>query len=295
LCSDLWLLFVTPADCLFSRLQKMDYKKILYVWALAVTVFIPSGCSDFNKVLKSTDIDFKYKRSVEYYEDGDCIRALALLEELIGLTRGTQRSEDVYYYYSKSQYCIKDYYLANYYFKSFSKTFSNSPRSQECLFLAAVCSYELSPEYSLDQMDTRNAKDEFQLFLDKYPTSPLRDSANHMMERLDKKLEIKSFEIAKLYHQTERYKAAVSALNQVLKDFPGTRFKEEILFLIVESNFKFAEASIESKKLERYRTTMESYITFVSAFPGSNFLDRAESYYKRSTKQVEKLSSINTQ
>jgi outer membrane protein assembly factor BamD len=273
----------------------MGYKRIFYVWAFVLAVFMLSGCSNFNKILKSTDIDFKYKSAVAYYEDGDCIRALALLEELIGLTRGTQRSEDVYYYYSKSQFCIKDYYLANYYFKSFSKTFSNSARAQECLFLAALCSYELSPEYSLDQMDTRNAKDEFQLFLDKYPTSPLRDSANHMMEKLDKKLEVKSFQIAKLYHQTEKYKAAVSALNQMMKDFPGTQYREEILFLIVESNFKYAEASVEAKKLERYRTTMESYITFVSAFPASTLLDRAESYYKRSTKQVEKLSSITTQ
>jgi hypothetical protein len=52
-----------------------------------------------------------------------------------------------------------------------------------------------------------------------------------------------------------------------------------------------AEGSIDSKKLERYRETMESYITFVSAFPKSNFLDAAEDYYLRSEKMVTKLTS----
>jgi outer membrane protein assembly factor BamD len=61
--------------------------------------------------------------------------------------------------------------------------------------------------------------------------------------------------------------------------------------LIIQSKFLLAEGSIDAKKLERYRETMESYITFVSAFPKSNFLDIAEDYYLRSEKMVTKLTS----
>jgi len=52
-----------------------------------------------------------------------------------------------------------------------------------------------------------------------------------------------------------------------------------------------AEGSIDTKKLERYRETMESYITFVSAFPKSKFLDSAEDYYLKSEKMVAKLTA----
>lgn len=253
----------------------------------AAVVFV--HCSDYNKVLKSTDVDLKFRKAIEYYDSSECYKSLPLLEELIGLTRGTQRAEDVYYYYAKSHYCVKDYYLANYYFKSFAKTFSNSARAEECLFLAAMCSYQLSPSYSLDQRDTRNAIDEFQLFLDKYPQSNLRDSANQMVETLSFKMERKSYDVATQYVKTEKYKAAVQALKQFTKDYPDSRYKEEALYLIVRSNYDYAMGSIEARKLERFRATSESYLTFAAAFPDSGWLKEAESYFLKSSDRIEAL------
>jgi hypothetical protein len=52
-----------------------------------------------------------------------------------------------------------------------------------------------------------------------------------------------------------------------------------------------AEGSIEEKKLERMRAVAENYRTFATAFPESEFLGDAESYFRRSEKQVEKWSS----
>jgi outer membrane protein assembly factor BamD len=63
------------------------------------------------------------------------------------------------------------------------------------------------------------------------------------------------------------------------------------MFLIVESKYLLAEGSIDTKKLERYRETMESYITFVSAFPKSIFIDSAEDFYLKSDKMVTKLTT----
>ncbi len=261
--------------------------KILLLFVLAVL----AGCSEYNKVLKSTDIDYKYTKAVEYYNNGECHKSLPILEELIGLTRGSSRSEDVYFYYAQSHYCVKDYYMANYYFKSFAKTFANSPRAELCQFNAARCSYELSPSYSLDQVDTRNSIDEFQLFLDQYPSSNLRDSANKMIGMLNAKLELKAFDNAKIFEKTGKYKAASLALKQFLKDYPASKYKEDALALIVRSDFLYAEGSIDSKKLERYRTTIESYITFANSFPESKKLKDSEGYYKKSQKEVEKLTT----
>lgn len=269
---------------IFARRMK---KSVFFLFLFVALLF--AGCSEYNKILKSKDVNLKYTSAVDFYKAGECYKALPLLEELIGLTRGSQMAEDVYYYHAQSNYCVKDYYLANYFFKSFTKTFSNSPKAEECQFLAALCSYNLSPSFSLDQMDTKTAVDEFQLFLDKYPSSALSDSASKMIEKLNKKLEIKHFEIAKSYVITEKYKAAVSALKGFIKDFPGTVYREEALYLVVESQYLFAEGSIESKKLDRYRATTESYITFVSAFPQSKLLGSAESYYQKSRRQIERL------
>jgi outer membrane protein assembly factor BamD len=250
-----------------------------------------TGCSEFNKVLKSTDINYKFTKAKEYYDGEYFYKSLPILEELIGLTRGTQLAEDVYFLYAKSHYGVKDYYLANYYLKTFTKTFSNSTRSEECLFLAAECSYNLSPSYSLDQTDTRNAIDEYQLFLDKYPNSHLKDSANHQIDRLNMKLERKAFENAEQFAKTLKYKAATSALKDFIKGYPGSIYREEAMYLIVKCQYMLAEGSIESKKLERMRAVAENYRTFAAAFPKSKYLGDAEGYFKRSEKQVEKLSS----
>lgn len=224
-----------------------------------------------------------------YYADGDCYRALPLFEDVIALYRGSENAEEVYYYYAQTHYCISDYYLANYYFKNFVKTYPNSKFSEECLFMAAMCSYNNSPKYSLDQQDTRTAINEFQLFMDRYPRSELRDSCNNMIALLREKIEIKSYEIAKLYVKTERYKSAVIALQQSLQDFPDTEHREEMMFLMVKSSYLLAENSFEDKKLERYTETTKSYYNFVASYPKSKELDEAERYFKNSLKEIDRI------
>jgi outer membrane protein assembly factor BamD len=262
----------------------------LLLFSFTCALFL-AGCSEYNKVLKSTDINYKFTKAKEYYDSTSYYKSLPILEELIGLTRGTQLAEDVYFMYAKSHYGVKDYYLANYYLKTFTKTFSNSTKSEECLFLAAECSYNLSPSYSLDQTDTRNAIDEYQLFLDKYPNSHLKDSANHQIERLSMKLERKAFENAAQFAKTMKYKAATSALKDFIREYPGSVYREESMYLIVKCQYMLAEGSIETKKLERMRAVAENYRTFAAAFPNSKYLSDAESYFRKGEKQVEKLSS----
>ena len=260
---------------------------------LIVFVFplLMCGCSEYNKVLKNNDPELKFTKSIEYYNEGECYKALPLLEELLSVVKGTQRAEDVYYYYAQVHYCVKDYYLANYYLKTFTKTFSSSPRAEECLFLAAMCNYQLSPKFTLDQQDTRNAIDEFQLFLDRYPQSELKDSCNTMIADLRYKLEVKEFENAKLYSTTEKYLAASIALRDFVDQFPASQFAEEAMHLIVKNTYQYATNSIEAKKLERFEETTKSYLNFVTRFPESKLLKESEKYYQDSLAEIEKLKT----
>lgn len=261
-------------------------RKVLFVIALAATLF---SCSEYSKVMKSSDPELKFTKAVEYYNDDDCYRALPLFEELIALVRGTQRAEEVYYYYAQTHYCIGDYYLANYYFKNFVKTYPNSKYSEECLFMAAMCSHANSPKYSLDQTETRNAINEFQLFLDRYPRSSLKDSCNNMIYRLREKIEIKDVEIAKLYVKTEKYKSAVIALQDAIQRYPDSQHREEMMYLMVKSNYLLAENSFENKKLERFTNTTKSYYNFVASFPESKLLNDAERYFENSLKEIDRI------
>ena len=247
------------------------------------------SCSDYNKILKGTDYNLKYEKALEYYENNQCYKSLPLLEELMSYFRMTSKGEDVYYYYAKNQYCMGDYYLAGYYFKRFVKNFPQSSRVEECAFNSAICLMKNSPDYYLDQSESYKAIDEFQLFMSKYPNSYLLDSCNSMVSDLRNRLELKSFEKGKLYYKMEKYRSATIALNTTISEFPNTNFKEEILFLILKSNYLYASNSVDSKKIERFEETIKSYYTFVDSYKNSKFVRESESFYSSSLKELEKL------
>lgn len=249
------------------------------------------SCSEYNKILKGSDYNLKFDKAIEYYNNDQCYKSLPLLEELMSYFRMTSKGEDVYYYYAKNQYCMGDFYLAGYYFKRFVKNFPQSYRVEECAFNSAVCLMMNSPDYYLDQSESYKAIDEFQLFMSKYPNSYLVDSCNKMVADLRGRLEQKSFEKGKLYFKMEKFRSATIALNSTLTEFPDTKYKEEVLYLILKSNYLFALNSIQSKKVERFEESIKSYYTFVDSFKSSKFVDEAESLYLSSMKELEKIKN----
>ena len=268
----------------------MSFNKIftnffIYTFILALL----TSCSEYNKVLKGSDYNLKFEKAIEYYNNDQCYKSLPLLEELMSYFRMTSKGEDVYYYYAKNHYCMGDYYLAGYYFKRFVKNFPQSVRVEECAFNSAVCLMMNSPDYYLDQSESYKAIDEFQLFMSKYPNSYLVDSCDKMVSDLRGRLERKSFEKGKLYFKMEKFRSATIALNTTILEFPDTEFKEEVLFLILKSNFLFASNSVDSKKIERFEESIKSYYTFVDSFKNSKFVNEAESFYLSTIDELEKL------
>ena len=152
--------------------------------------------------------------------------------------------------------------MAAYYFKNFIKTYPTSSHAEECAFLTAYCYYLNSPEPSLDQSNTLKAIEELKLFANRYPKSDKVAECNNLIDMLRDKLEVKAFNNSKLYFHLTYYKAAVVAFNNLIKDYPDTRFKEEAYFFILKSNYLLALNSIESKRKERFENTLSAYNDF---------------------------------
>ena len=271
--------------------------KLPSLWSVAFGAFLVSlltQCSDYNKMLKSGDLEAKLSYAEAALDSGNCFRALPLYDELMRLTRGTERAPDVHWNRALTHDCINDFYLSRYYFQSFVKTFPNDTRVEEAMFRAALCSYYLSPESSLDQTDTRTAIDELQLFMDRYPASALRDSTQNMIEGLRGKLEVKAFENARLYHKTGNYKSATIAMDHAIEDFPGSPYQEELQFLIIDSHHRYAAQSTNRRKLERYNDAIQAFHTFASRFPGSARMDEARRLFDNSVQAIAELESDPT-
>jgi len=126
-------------------------KTLFFKTVLLLFIVILGSCSSYNKIVKSTDYEFKYKKAIEYYEDGEYVRSGTLLKELVGVYRGTNRADKIYYYYAKSMIGQKDYLMAGHYFKTLVKEYPMSEFAEESYFMDGYCSYLMSPKARLDQ------------------------------------------------------------------------------------------------------------------------------------------------
>lgn len=263
------------------------FKKILVnILIVALSVLMFSSCGEYQKILKSSDYELKLKTALELYENEDFARAESLLEELIRIYNGQEEAERIFYYYAKCYYGLKDYVMAGYYFKQFSDSYAQSQWAEECNFLKAYCLYLDSPSPKLDQASTRQAIDEFILFIRKFPASEYVSQCNELIDELRDKIVSKSYLNAKLYYEMGQYKASITALNNSIKDNPETRYKEELMFLILKSSYKLASNSVISKKKERFQASIDYYFDLIDEFPESEFIKEAKRYYDNSVQEL---------
>ena len=115
----------------------------------------------------------------------------------------------------------------------------------------------------------------------------LEEESNKLINELRKKLAKKQFEIAKQYHKTENYKSAVIALNNALIDYPNYDERDEILYIILESNYLLAINSVSSKKEERLKETLMSYQMFADNYSESSRLEEATKIKESTQKQLK--------
>jgi outer membrane protein assembly factor BamD len=83
--------------------------------------------------------------------------------------------------------------------------------------MSALCYYEGSMDYNLDQSSTELAINELQDFLNNYPNSERSKNINTLIDELSYKLEFKAYENARQYFKMGEYKAANVALENVWK------------------------------------------------------------------------------
>jgi len=260
----------------------MFKKQILRLGAILLVLTIAfAGCkSSYEKLRASNDLNKKYQAGKKYYYKKDYTRALELFDDLIQKYRGLGEAEELNYLYAYTNYKLKDYTSARYHFKVFADNYPNSTRTEECRFMSAYCYYLDSPNFSLDQENTQKAIDALQLFINLYPKSDRTAEASKLIQNLRDKLEEKSYANAKLYLTISDFQSAVIAFNNSLRDYPDTKYAEEMEFLTIRAQYLYAKNSFEIRQTERYNAAIGYYNSFVEHYPASHYLKDAEQLKK---------------
>jgi len=234
-------------------------KYILGLFAVAV---ISSCVSQQERAMRSADKNFILKAANENFAKKKWKNALALYDRLTNLVAGTDDFPNVGFNTAYANYYDKNYKLAGHQFKNFAVNFSKDPRAEEASYMSALCYYEGSMDYNLDQSTTETAINELQDFLNNYPNSERSKNIGQLIDELSYKLEFKAYENARQYFKMGDYKAANVALDNVLDDFPSTKLRPKIYDYIMKSRYELATKSIYDLKDERIESAL-SYTKMV--------------------------------
>lgn len=251
-------------------------RKFLQVILISMVV---ASCGEYHKILKSNDYQLIYRKAVEYYNAGDYQRSLSLFEGIRNVFAGTSKAQHIAYYRAFCSYNERDYQYAAELFKQFVSVYPDSPLAEECQYMIGFCNYKASPRPLLDQQPTEKALQEFEFFLNRYPNSTRKDDINKYMDEMRDKLSYKAYLNAKNYYLRNQFKAAVVSLDNCLKDYPGSKHREEILFMLFNSKYEMAVNSVQEKQLERFQEAQEEYYYFINEYPESKYLPELKKRY----------------
>ncbi|MDN4029753.1 MULTISPECIES: outer membrane protein assembly factor BamD [Chryseobacterium] len=228
-------------------------KYILGIFTVAV---VASCVSKQERAMKSADKNLILKTANENFAKKKWKNALALYDRLPNLVAGTDDAPNVVFNSAYANYYDKNYRLAGNQFKNFAISFPQDKRREEAAYMSALCYYEGSMDYNLDQSTTQTAINELQDFLNNYPNSERSKNINTLIDELSYKLEFKAYENARQYYKMAEYKAANVAFENVLEDFPSTKLRPQIYDYIVKSRYELATKSIYDLKDERIESAL---------------------------------------
>ena len=255
---------------------------------LAITAAVAACSSKFDALLMSNDVDAKYDAAFNYFNSGKYRKAASLFESLSVMTTGTERDDTVQFYWGLSNYKNKDYYTAEANFSKFVNNFPRSAFSSEARFMRIDCLYRSTLRYELDQIPTYTAINAIDEYLRDYPNEGRASECIAMSKTLNDRLDKKAFENAKLYYKMEDFKASRVAFKNIIKNDPDNIYREDILYYIAMSSYKYAKNSIPDKQKERYLDFIDDYLNFIGEIPDSPYRKELNAMYLRAQRAVGK-------
>ena len=268
-------------------------KKILF-FSISTALLLSSCANEFNNVYKSNDWTFRYEFAKEKFAQHKFAQASTLFGDVM---KGTDNAEECLFLYGLSAFNDKDYESAADIFKKYYATYPKGDYAEQASFLVGESLYNCSPEPRLDQSETYSAMRAYQDFMDIYPLSSKKETAQNRLYELQDKLVEKELHSAKLYYNLgtyfgnctsggNNYEACIVTSQNVLKDYPYTTLREDFATLIMKSKYQLAASSVEAKRMERYQDAEDECYGFINEYPESKERALAEKYIAKCKKVI---------
>ena len=269
---------------------------------LIIGAIVFASCGEYNAVLKNPDPEYKYEVAKACYVRGQYAHATDLFSELLPGQKNTTYGDECLYMLAMSAYMDGDLEGASNFFRKYYVSYPKGIYTEYARYYSGRALYEAVPDPRLDQTGTRLAIEELQRFLDFSPDSHLKEQTQEMIQKLQDHLVEKEYLNAKLYYDLggyvinsliggSNYEACIITAENALRDYPyaSMQRREQFSILILRSKYHLARQSVEEKKIDRYRETVDEYYAFVNDFPESQYLKEAQSYFSKCQRVLKGL------
>lgn len=270
---------------------------------LIIVVFIFGSCSggklfskkssskntskSISRILKNPDPAYKLRVAEQFFVKKKYSKAQQVYEDVMPYYKTGKEFEDIYYKYAYCAYYQGDYMNSENLFKSYLEIFPNSSKAEEVDYMRAYSYYKQSPKPELDQTSTVKAMGMMQTFINTHPGSTRNKEANEIIDICRAKLETKDYKAALLYYDIGQFRAAGVAFTTLLNTYPESLKADEYKLMIIKAYYKFAEMSIEEKKIERFEQVVSECYDFTDRFPESKFKKDADQFLALSQNNIK--------
>ncbi|PSQ97870.1 MAG: outer membrane protein assembly factor BamD [Bacteroidetes bacterium SW_9_63_38] len=267
----------------------------VFVSALSLVALVGLvGCSSGNKI-DANSPKTAHKKGMTEYEEEDYKKAVEYFQTVFNYGRGNEWAPEAQFKLAMAQRERGKHLVAANEFKRFTQLYRNNARVPRAEFERAKSYYLRSPNYHLDQSDTKKAIERFQLFIDRYPDHKLVSEAKSKIDELRAKLAHKQYDAARLYERRDMWQAATQSYRSLFDQYPETPWADDALLGALRSYVEYADRSIQKKQAERYQKALDQYAQLKQLFPDSPLLEKAREYKSEAERKLERVQKQNQQ
>lgn len=269
-----------------------NHAKLLVIAFAMVTAAALSSCGEYVRVQKSNDLNYKFEYAKRAFQEKKYQQSATILKDLVTVFKATDKAEESLYLLAMSYYENKDYLNSGVHFQTYYNRYPKGKYAEPARFYSGYGYYLDSPEAQLDQTGTIKAIEELQAFLDYFPKSPKVTVAQNAIFELQDKLTLKQLQNALLYYNLgtymgNNYESAVIVAKNAIKEYPYSKYKEDLELLVLKARFQEADLSVDERKADRFREVIDEYYSYINNYPDSPNRPEADNIFKIASKYVK--------
>lgn len=253
-------------------------KNRIFTTAISISILaaIIAGCGGSalkNAPTAQQQFDFAKKK----YDKEKYYAASEGFQKVIFNFPGTTIVDTALYYLALSYYGNKEHELAAVEFRRLTANYPLSEFVDEAQYMAAVCYLKNSPKhYGLDQEDLKTGIRMMEEFVIDNPDSPMLEEAKNQISGGYSKLARKEYENGILYFKVYDLTAAAIYFQHIVDNYTNTEYAALALYKLSEIEYKRGN----------YAEAMDKFKNFISIYPGSEMIPKAQDYIDEISKRL---------